>query len=89
MFIKPPSDVCEKNYIWKLKRCIYGLNDAPRAWYSKLRSEIIKLGGTVSRYDPALYMWYDKKKLYGILVTHVDDFLYCGTDQFLENVIVK
>ena len=89
VFLKPPSDVCEKNYVWKLKRCIYGLNDAPRAWYSKLRSEIIKLGGKVSRYDPALYMWYNMNQLSGILVTHVDDFLYCGTDQFLENVIAK
>ena len=32
VFLRPPGYVCPENEVWKLKRCIYGLNDAPRAW---------------------------------------------------------
>ena len=31
IFLRPPPDVCSKEFVWSLKRCIYGLNDAPRA----------------------------------------------------------
>ena len=34
-------------------------------------------------------MWHMKGLLMGILVTHVDDFLCCGTQVFLETVILE
>ena len=33
VYLKPPPDIAEPGFIWKLKRCVYGVNDAPRAWY--------------------------------------------------------
>lgn len=33
VFLRPPSDVCPESQVWKLKRCICGLNDAPCSWY--------------------------------------------------------
>ena len=42
VFLRPPVDVCPENEVWKLKRCIYGLNDAPRAWYSRVNKEMLK-----------------------------------------------
>jgi flavodoxin len=33
IYMKPPKDVRPEGKIWKLKCCIYGLNDAPREWY--------------------------------------------------------
>ena len=27
VFLRPPGDVCPENEVWKLKRCIYRLND--------------------------------------------------------------
>ena len=39
--------------IWKLKKTVYGLNDAARAWYIRVRDELLKLGMEVSSLDPA------------------------------------
>ena len=34
--LQPPPEYQEKGMLWKLKRCIYGLKDAPRAWYDSI-----------------------------------------------------
>ena len=31
VFLRPSSDVCPELEVWKLKKCIYGLNDAPHS----------------------------------------------------------
>ena len=89
VYVKPPADIAAKNKLWKLKRCLYGLNDAPRAWYTRVRDVFLKLGAVASIYDPALFMWHKNDQLIGILVCHVDDFTYCGTNQFHTEVIEK
>ena len=79
VFLKPPSDVCPKLQVWKLKRCIYGLNDAPRSWYNRVTQGLIELKGVVSIYDNALFLWHDaNRNLIGILAMHVYDFVFCG-----------
>ena len=70
-----------------MKRCIYGLNDAPRAWYEKVKSEMKLLGATLSKFDNALFMWHKNEEVIGILVTHVDDFIFGGTDEWKNSVI--
>ena len=87
VYILPPKDVRTDGVVWKLKRCIYGLNDAPRAWYDKVKSEMISLGAVVSKYDHSLFMWHNNGLLIGILVTHVDDFTFAGTAEWEKKVI--
>ena len=90
IFLRPPSDVCSPDKVWRLRRCIYGLNDAPRYWYRRVKEVLLKLGGVVSTYDNALYLWFDKcDNLMGVLVSHVDDFAFCGNEDFHNNVIKK
>ena len=43
----------------------------------------------MSQYDPALFMWYKDNSLCGILVVHVDDFFFCGIEEFHNQVISK
>ena len=33
--------------------------------------------------------WYENDKLIGLVVTHVDDFIYCGTTKWNDKVIGK
>ena len=48
----------------------------------------MSLGGTVSAYDSAVYLWHNTNSaLFGILVSHVDDFAFCGDEKFEKNVI--
>ena len=87
VFLRPPLDVCTKSNVWKLKRCIYGLKDAPREWYKKLAKTLQGLGAVVSKFDYALFIWYSDKVLHGILCTHVDDLIYGGTPKWHETVM--
>ena len=88
LYLRPPEDVCPVNKVWRLKRCIYGLNDAPREWYNKMTDELMELGAVRSKLDNAMFMWYSEtSEIVGHLVSHVDDFVYTGTAMWLRDVI--
>ena len=44
--------------------------------------ELLKSGAVVSKYDQAIFTWYFRNKLYGIIATHVDDFCFSESDIF-------
>ena len=86
--MKPPKEAnSDPNKLWKLNTTIYGLNDASRSWYLNVKSELTKLGAKTCQSDPSVFVWHSNAKLNGILCTHVDDFLFGGTQIFLENII--
>jgi hypothetical protein len=91
VFVVPPEDQSLSGKIWRLKRCIYGLCDAPRSWYKRVKHELVDtLGGKVSKFDKAFFIWHDTDgKLRGIIALHVDDFVFCGRSEWLVNVINK
>ena len=86
VFIRPPVEA-ETTYLWKLKKCIYGLVDGPRMWYVELRDTLVKLGMKVSLYDESFSFFHVKGVLAGIIAVHVDDLIFSGDDRFQENVI--
>ena len=89
LFLEPPVEFKQEGKVWKLNRCIYGLDDAPRAWYEKVVEELRDLGGVLSRYDQSLFLWHVNGSLDGIVVLHVDDFIYCGSDSWLVSVVMQ
>ena len=87
IFMKPPKKANTKK-LWKLGKCVYGLNEASRYWYERVKEEFLKVEMEESNYDDALFFYKPKKQeaCKGILVTHVDDFLYGASTEF-EDVI--
>ena len=86
IFLKPPKEANSPDKLWRLNRCVYGLQDASRFWFFRVQEELIRLGCKSSKYDPTLYTYYEGE-LKGILITHVDDFLWSGSVEFFNNVI--
>ena len=86
IFIKPPREA-NSNKLWMLQKVVYGLCDASRAWYLRVNDEFKKLGGKVSKYDKAFYIWIHDNQLVGIMVIHVDDFIWAGNENFCTKVI--
>ena len=88
VYLKPP---CEGgwNGLWKLRKTVYGLKDAAKAWYDKVVKIVEELGGVRSRLEPNIFFWKEENKLKGILCTHVDDFCYGGVGPFLKETIGK
>lgn len=54
IFLKPPKEA-GTNMVWKLHKAVYGLNEASRSWYNRVKDELIKTGFTCSKYDEALF----------------------------------
>ena len=88
VFVKPPKESGEDtDIVWKLKKTVYGLGDAARAWYLSVKEKLLKLGAKPSSYDPAVFRWHHEETLAGVICIHVDDFLFGGNDMFIENVV--
>ena len=87
IFIKPPSQA-KTNKLWQLLQCPYGLADASRQWYLKVKQELLQLGFVQLKLDNAVFSWYHNGCLHGLVACHVDDFVYAGSDVF-HNVVVN
>lgn len=88
VFIDPPPESdAPRGTVWKLKKALYGLVDAARQFYQSVRSELIQLGMLQSTVDPSMFYWKCENKVCGILVTHIDDFLHCGTAEFDNSIM--
>ena len=85
----PPPEAAEEGKVWRLKRCLYGLCDAPRKWYERVVKELQNLTGTVSKFDKALFLWHEREALVGILAVHVDDFVHCGNNGWYSLAMQK
>eukprot|EP00253_Pinus_taeda_P023784 PITA_23784 len=72
-----------KSHICRLKKALYGLKEAPRAWYERIDSYLMKLGFTRSEADPNLYFKVEDDKPL-ILVLYVDDLFLIGAHPLIQ-----
>ena len=86
VYVEPPIEAGQ-GIVWKLKKTIYGLNDASRKWYLQIKASLEKHGAVMSIYDEALFYFLHNDELCGLICLHVDDFFHCGTKQFNNRVI--
>ena len=85
--VKPPKEVdCQDTTLWKLNTTIFRLNDASTAWYLNVKKELIGLGVMYVKSGPAVFICHTQSKINGLLCTHLDDFLFGGTELFLKKV---
>eukprot|EP00253_Pinus_taeda_P022016 PITA_22016 len=71
-------------HVCRLKRALYELKQAPRAWYTRINSYFTKLGLTKSEADANLYhIMVEGKPL--IIVLYVDDLILIGDDQLIKS----
>ena len=70
-------------HVCRLKKALYGFKEAPRAWYERIDSYLMKLGFTRSNVDLNLYFKVDREKPL-ILVFYVDDLFLTGVDPLIQ-----
>ena len=88
VYVIPPKEAgVGSDRLWRLRKTVYGLNDAARAWFNSVKDLLLRLGCTQSVLDAALFLWRVDGRLEGILVLHVDDFLIAGTKRFFNSVV--
>ena len=86
IFLKPPKEA-KTEKLWKLNKCVYGINDAGKKWYNQFRKDLLKLGTQASHLDQAVFYKTENDRLTGMMVLHVDDTLWTGDLSFKEQVI--
>ena len=70
-------------HVCRLKKALYGLNQAPRDWYERIDSYLMKLSFTRSNVDPNLYYKVVQGKPL-ILVLYVDDIFLTDANPFIH-----
>ena len=86
VYIQPPPEA-NCNGLWLLRKTVYGLGDASRKFFLKAKKEFLKKGLEQSKTEPAVFYWRNHGQVEGIIVSHVDDFYYGGTESFEMEVI--
>ena len=89
LYVQPPAGFETPGKLWKLRKCLYGLNDAARKFYMSVKESLLNLGCHMSNLEPAIFVYKLHGKVHGLIVCHVDDFLHAGTEMFEKNVIQK
>lgn len=70
-----------------LQRALYGLRQAPRAWYSKLKEVLEGMGFQASETDPGLFILHTQS-VYTYMLVYVDDLLVAAkTSAAVECVV--
>ena len=88
VYLRPPPEAENGDKVlWKLNKCVYGLNDAARVWYFTVRTFLLKLGCVQLKVDPAGFYWYNEGMLSGVLLMHVDDFIWGGSEVFKNKIV--
>jgi len=91
----------KEDWVYELKKALYGLRQAGKLWNSLLHSFLIEIGFKQNPADPCLYHKRESKNKEGeptneaagfiVVAVTVDDFLYFGTEngiveQFVEQL---
>jgi hypothetical protein len=73
----------KESHVCRLKKALYGLKHAPRAWYVRIDGYLMSLGFIKSVVDANLYY----KVLYCeslILILYVDDLFLTGVESLID-----
>ena len=93
LFGDPPPEArqilnMKDHEILRIKKVIYGLLHAPRAWMDKLASVLASHGWQRSRLEQCVWRLFDQDgNLCGLLGCHVDDILCSGSGSWFEERI--
>ena len=88
VFIRPPKEF-SAGKLWKLNKTVYGLCDAARSWYLRVKQEFLRCGMVTCKLDQAMFLHFTDGVLSGVVCLHVDDILWAGSFSFEQNVINK
>jgi hypothetical protein len=75
------------NHVYKLHKTLYGLKEAPRAWYECLRDFLTQNNFKIDKADSTLFTRKVDKDLF-ICQIYIDDIIFGSTNQFFVMSLV-
>jgi hypothetical protein len=90
VYMEQPQGFIDKttpDFVCRLHKAIYGLKEAPRAWFTRLSTSLLDLGFKASLVDPSLFIYIcGKVQIY--MLVYVDDLIITGTHSFVIYYII-
>ena len=91
---EPPDDVKDilgmtSQQLFRIRKTIYGLLNAPRRWFEKITKELEKAGWKRSILEPCIWRLYENDQLVGVIGCHVDDIVVSGHGVLFEKKIAE
>ena len=85
IFLRPPDEwTGDKMCVWKAEKGIYGLKDASRLWFIRFRRFLDTLNvESIGDSESCFISRNQDGKIRGFILTHVDDILIAGNQEFL------
>ena len=81
IFMQQPKGFISNPYlVCRIKKSLYGLNQAPRAWYAKIDGFLLSLSFVRCKSDPNVYLNLIHGSLM-IIFLYVDDLLITGSSK--------
>ena len=86
--MEPPSDVKKQGIIWKLRKPLYGLDDASRKFWLCVKDVFMnKLHLKTIEGDKAFYYRNIDGDFHEAVLTHVNDFELIGTNDVVDEIL--
>ena len=84
LYMQLPEGYREEGKVARLTKCIYGLKQSPREWYTRLSHTLKDLGFRSSQFDPCVFI-HTKETFY--VAVYVDDLSLFGPSGNLMETI--
>ena len=68
--------------VLRLRKAVYGLVNARKKWWDRLKTSLIKHGFTSCALDPCAFVLRKSGKIHGVLGVYVDDVIGGGNETF-------
>ncbi|GJV56352.1 retrovirus-related pol polyprotein from transposon TNT 1-94 [Tanacetum coccineum] len=91
VYVSQPDEFVDPdnpNHVYKLKKALYGLKHAPRAWYDMLSLFLISQDFSKCSVDPTLFIRKEGKELFMVQI-YVDDIIFAASTPELCDQIAK
>ncbi|CAN1345666.1 Retrovirus-related Pol polyprotein from transposon TNT 1-94 [Linum perenne] len=87
VFVKQPpgfENPSFPHHVYKLKKALYGLRQAPRVWYDRLSSYLLSNGFSRGTVDNTLFLKFHSSDILLVQI-YVDDIIFGSTSDALRN----
>ncbi|GJS29990.1 putative ribonuclease H-like domain-containing protein [Tanacetum coccineum] len=91
---QPPSfeDLQFPDKVYKIEKALYGLHQAPRAWYETLSTYLLENGFRRGTIDKTLFIKKDKGDIllgYNVKAHKKDDGIFISQDKYVADILKK
>ncbi|KAD3067701.1 hypothetical protein E3N88_35581 [Mikania micrantha] len=83
VYVQQPDGFAVKGkegLVYRLRKALYGLRQAPRAWNARLDKALKEVGFSKCPHEPAVYTIHKKNSCF-IIGVYVDDLIITGSDE--------